>query len=83
MTDVVVSKCCSAEIRFEPLASVPPPPGALLGIGGPPPGEWKGWTWVCSGCGTQCGVTYDYGTLDLGLVRDEDLGKQGDFEVLG
>lgn len=39
-------------------------------------------TWTCPLCGTRILTAIDGGTLDLGLVRDEDL-RPGDFEVLG
>jgi hypothetical protein len=37
---------------------------------------------VCQRCGNIAGISLDYGTLDLGLVRDEQL-RPDDFEVLG
>jgi len=71
---------CGGDIRTERLEEIPPPPGALLQIAPDAPEEWSGHQWVCEECGTVCGFSYDYGTLDLGLVRDEDL-RPGDFTV--
>lgn len=83
VSQIVVRCQCGGEVKFEPLAEVPSPPGALLAIGGSPPEEWRGWVWVCSACGAQCGVTYDYGTLDLGIVRDSELrDREDDFTIL-
>ena len=74
MTHVEVRCRCGGEIEFQPLAEVPPPPGAILATPGhPPPEEWRGWVWVCRACGKENGVTYDYGKLDLGIVRDSVL----------
>jgi hypothetical protein len=36
---------------------------------------------VCQRCGNVAGISLDYGTLDLGLVTDEQL-RPDDFEVL-
>ena len=38
-------------------------------------------TWTCPACGTVILVQIDGGTLDLGLVRDEQLKDGNDFEV--
>jgi len=35
----------------------------------------------CSVCKTQCGLWLDGGTLDLGIVRDEQLNEDNDFQV--
>ena len=73
MTQVEIRCRCGGQIETIPLDDVPPPPGAILATVDAPPSEWKGWRWVCTLCGTQCGVTYDYGELDLGIVRDSVL----------
>ena len=86
MTHIEVRCRCGGEIIFEPLAEVPPPPRAILAVGGPPPEEWKGWVWVCSVCGDERGVSYDYGELDLGIVRDSVLHDREplmDVEIFG
>ena len=70
---VIVSGCCGADIRFDELREVPPPPGALLATIDPVPEKWMGWRWVCTGCGEQVGITLDYGKVDLGIVRDSQL----------
>ncbi len=33
------------------------------------------WEWRCPECETVCGVVIDYGTIDLGLVTDEQLAR--------
>jgi hypothetical protein len=38
--------------------------------------------WDCPECGRNIMISIDGGTLDLGLVRDEDLGDMNDFEVM-
>ena len=73
---------CGGNVRYECLSEVPPPPGAILATVSDPPEEWQGWVWICESCGDQVGVTFDYGTLDLELVRDEQLSGYGDFEIL-
>lgn len=72
MTYTVVTTCCLEGIRYEAV-DPPPPPGALLQTADNPPEVWRGWNWVCEGCGAIVGFTYDYGTLDLGIVRDSVL----------
>lgn len=37
---------------------------------------------VCQRCGNVAGFHLDYGTLDLGLARDEQLTGSNDFEIL-
>jgi hypothetical protein len=56
-----------------PADDMPAPPGALLGVADFPREGTKGWRTVCCGCGTTVMVAYDYGTIDLGLVRDSQL----------
>lgn len=80
MTHLELRCRCGGEIRHEPLAEVPPPPGALLATTTDPPEQWRGWRWVCDSCGAQTGLMLDYGTLDLGIVRDSQL-KDRDFQV--
>lgn len=79
---VIVSGCCGADIRFDPLQEVPPPPGAILqAMGNPKPEKWMGWRWVCTECGEQVGLTLDYGKVDLGIVRDSVLTDRPLMEV--
>lgn len=81
MTRVEVRCRCGGEVRFEEMDEVPPPPFPIMEAMLVHEPTWKGWKWVCSVCGADCGVTLDYGTLDLGIVRDSDLRDPGDFEV--
>lgn len=46
-----------------------------------PPDAVAAWEWRCSLCGLSYGFSVDYGTLDLGLVRDEQLDTRDDFWV--
>ena len=83
MTHFEVRCRCGGRVETQPLDEVPPPPGALFATIGPS-SEWKGWLLSCSACGAECGVTYDYGELDLGIVRDSQLrDREDDFEILG
>lgn len=68
MTHVELRCRCGAHVAAEPFAT-PPPPGTPT----EELGKWRGWLWVCHSCGTKAGVTYDYGELDLGIVRDSVL----------
>ncbi len=83
MTHVEVRCRCGGEIRFEPIDDVPDPPFRVMEEYILDPRTWRGWRWVCAVCGADCGVTLDYGTLDLGIVRDAVRRDRpgGDFEI--
>jgi len=38
--------------------------------------------WLCLRCFCATGVWIDWGTLDLGLYRDQDANVDNDFEIL-
>ena len=81
MSDIVIrcGKCGGGE--FETTAITPEPIiPALLAIAPSDPGM-AAWETVCRSCGTVLSKMYDYGTIDLGLVRDEGLDRGDDFEV--
>ncbi len=40
-----------------------------------------GTEWVCPECDVTVSVMYDFGELDLGLVKDSVLNQNNDFEV--
>jgi hypothetical protein len=44
-------------------------------------GAVASWRWVCARCETVCGVSIDYGTLDLGIVRDSVVRDRESYEV--
>lgn len=81
MSEITFRCRCGGEIIYEPMDDVPPPPMPILSTAMDPPDQWKCWIWRCRSCGAQMVVTYDWGTLDLGMVRDSDLNTDNDFEV--
>jgi hypothetical protein len=52
----------------------------LLGLGPGPMGDAKSAKrWICAACETSLGFFVDYGTLDLGIVRDSVLNDRNDW----
>jgi len=85
MTDLnIVTKCCGTGTRFVRIETGIPIPRFLLWIAhGTPPQPMTGWRWECLGCDSVVGVSYDYGALDLGIVRDSTLHDTDDLVTDG
>ena len=77
MSILVVGYCavCNDDGKVVPLELVEVDPVDIAGVGAVSAHEWR-----CPVCLKRRGVRIDYGTLDLGPVRDEQLQDPGEAD---